>query len=361
MKVLRSLPLLALLLTSPALADEPPKTGTYTVTFTEQSPLTAKPELAKRFAKADLPTYDLSQEPFLVHVPDDYTAATPHGLIVLLNYKDSDQVPPLWPAVLAKHHLIYAMDTHHDHPEPAIAAISADAVYNLSKTYNIDPARIYVIGVNGAACTAITYSDVFTGGLFWGHLAYYRPLTVPKVKATYPAKMPRPQGASLARAKTRPYILGTRPDLDPTTATYQDLILKAFRQDGFRNIRTMTMTIDDFHYPGLTTEWLEETLAFFEPAAPSTQPAVSLATPPASTPSSAAHPTPSAPQRLLTLAQYFVNNKAYPAARQRLETIVKDYPNDPAAKDAQALLDSINKIDPPKVEWTNTTHGPRSE
>lgn len=93
--------------------------------------------------------------------------------------------------------------------------------------------------------------------------------------------------------------------------------------------------------------------------APATQPAPTTAPSAPGRRSPSTKPTPSEPQRLLTLAEYFIKKKAYPPARQRLEQILKDYPDDPAAKDARALLDSITKPVDGKTQWKSGIDAPK--
>ena len=81
---------------SVAIADEPAegKTGTYTATFTQRSPLSNPRELAIRLGQKKLePDYDLTKTEFIVHVPPNYDPAKPIGLIVLLNYKQVGDAP----------------------------------------------------------------------------------------------------------------------------------------------------------------------------------------------------------------------------------------------------------------------------
>ncbi|HZZ44136.1 MAG TPA: hypothetical protein VFE58_14460 [Tepidisphaeraceae bacterium] len=90
--------------------------------------------------------------------------------------------------------------------------------------------------------------------------------------------------------------------------------------------------------------------------APATRPATAPTTLPIRK-----HPSTKAlrsePERLLALAQFFIDHKSYPPARQRLETIIKNYPDDPTAKEAQALLDTISQKPASSTEWHNTTQG----
>src|SRR5687768_6416416 len=104
----------------PTRAQEPHRTGSFTATFTERSPLSAIPDVGKRMGwstdmmkrskSGDNPLeleYDLSNESFDILVPATYTQSDPWGLFVFINPGSGGRPHRQeWLTVLEKHKLI---------------------------------------------------------------------------------------------------------------------------------------------------------------------------------------------------------------------------------------------------------------
>jgi hypothetical protein len=115
----------------------------------------------------------------------------------------------------------------------------------------------------------------------------------------------------------------------------------------------LSHTYDELHYPNYPASWITDpVLPFLDKAAqqspatpamyPSRQSAATLTTHPARAAPSAS----SDAQRLLTMAQLFMDNGNTEKARTNLQAIITKYPHDPAAIAAKKLLDSLPQPPP---------------
>jgi hypothetical protein len=330
------------------------KTGEFRITFTEHHPLAEAATLQKRLGLKEPPgTYELDKEPFVVDVPKDYDPATPQGLIVYLCYKNTDQGGPVTILDnLAKRKIIFVTPLHKDLPDEVRAAQAVDAVHNLSKQYNIDPQRIWIFGSERATVLAATaYPDVFVGGTLAYQPQYWKPIKA-KNGGTYRYDMaaPPPQ-AMLPLAKQRRWVIGVQ----DAGAEFDQLVVAAFKREGFKATAIETNNDRDYHYPHFNPEWFERVMDTLE-SARATSPGgltadpvasvpeaatVDMVVAPASKPTAAAKPAVSDAAKQLSLAQSYIASGAYTPARTKLNAIVEKYPEDPAAAEAKKLLEQI--------------------
>jgi predicted esterase len=177
--------LAACLLSVQALADGP-RTGLYTTSFTETTPLAEQREVAQRMlhrivyeqdlAQGSLPSgqsIDPAKESWHVYVPDGYTGSEPYGVLVWVAPYDSGEIAYGWQGQLSDHKLIYVAADKSGNDQGVMdrrVPLALTGLANIEAQYKVDPARIYVGGFSGGGVTAsriaAAYSDVFTGGLF---------------------------------------------------------------------------------------------------------------------------------------------------------------------------------------------------
>jgi hypothetical protein len=248
----------------------PLKTGSFEATFTTRSPLSEMKALTQRLAySGDTTDYDLGSETFLVYVPEKYNPKKPMGLLVLANYKPTDSLPdPVLPQLADAN---MAMIVAKDYPQDQWwqrAGFALDAAYNMEQQYKIDPRRVYVFGGGDwhpdgqiqplvSERVGLNYPEVFSGTFTVGLYGY------DKVEdgrgGFWLPEMPRPMSRSLALAKQRPLVAGENQpsDVDARFAA-------AMTEDGFRHLKMITVTTDQFHYPNYTTDWLPDVLKFMD-------------------------------------------------------------------------------------------------
>lgn len=310
--------------------------GQFEIFFTERSPLSAKKDLLTRLARKDPGSdYDLSGQLFVVYVPKDYVSSVPHGVIVWLNYKDTDATPtPLHP-ILDRSHTIFVVSKSSGQEDWIRAGLALDAIHNLKKIYTIDEARTYLFAITQPEQTigqkmGLACADAFAGFVYIFNQRYFRPIPIPgNPGMTYAVSFSRPGSVLFNQARTRRHILIGDPKVADTTR----LIFKSYQQDGFKQAHYVEATIDDMHYPNLTAGWFEKTMELLD--APTEAPA------PASAPVPATRPSLSEAQRMLNLSKSYISAGNYPGARSRLQELVNRFPDDPAAKEARQLLEQI--------------------
>jgi hypothetical protein len=343
--------------TQDALATQPAaqlQTGELDLTFTQRSPLSTPQEIARRLNVT--PTslgdnYDLSKLPFKAYVPSNYDLTKQYGLLVLLNYKDTDSTPPLWHPVLDKSHVIFISPVCHtgeQHP-PSVPlwqtiGLAFDAVYNCKKQFNIDSRRIYLMSfVDNSSRTSYSTSDVFTGFIVAADAEYWRRIYVPG-NQYYEAAFTPPPAELMSLAKTRPFFL-----IGDTTNSNVDgvkLILGAMQHDGFSTVTIISLSIpNDLHYPNMKSDWFEQQALPFLDKGGNSENAIAASISPSSQPSATPQtaPTVSEPQHLLTLARLYMSNGMADQARKKLQEIIDTYPDDPAAQTAKDLLSQMKQ------------------
>ena len=312
--------------------------GMFKTTFTERSPLSAVKELAKRLpAKPPPPDYNLAEQQFVVYVPKDYDPAQAYGVVVYLNYKATDTTPPTWNDLLDRSKLIFVVSANQPDPVSTRVGLSLDAIHNLKKKYHIDDQRVWAMGEEAAEDLALGFPEVFTAGIY-RNVVYFRPLNPHRAGfGMYPAAMASIPGEYVSKAKAHRHVIL----LFTEVTDYTKLAVAAFAQDGFKQVLTMEVDKEPYHYPNFTTDWFEKVIAFLD-APGAAVAAAAVTTAPASSPVAAkTQAAASDPQKLLNLAKNYISAKNYAGARTRLNTIVEKFPNDPAAAEARQLLQSL--------------------
>jgi hypothetical protein len=285
--------LLALCASATTFADSP-KTGSFELSFTQRSPLSDLKTLTRRFKLVVKPgtplaDYDLSQEHYLVYVPASYDPAKPLGLIVLANYKHSDEFPKAIVPELDAANVAMIIPKEYLDCWYQRAGVDLDAAFNMQKLYTIDPKRVYVFGGGDwpdkdgtetmvANRLGLTFPDVFTGTFSVGVYSYRKVPDGPTRE--YAAEMPHPVSPYFTMDKARPFAWGVEEDAPPE----QKLFLQSYKTDGFQYVRSFTVTKEQFHYPNLQAGWLPGVLKFMDDATATLKLPVSTTTTQPSTP-----------------------------------------------------------------------------
>ena len=322
------------------------KTGKFDVTFTERSPQSRRPELARRLNLDEAgmgDDYDLTQRPFKAFVPTNYDPKVACGVIVYLGYKDTTETPSAWEPAMEKSHLIFVSPVSHsgeghgaEVPRWQSAGMALDAVYNLKKQYNIDPRRIYLMAWNvGATQVALAISDVFTGYILafdqsWGQ-------AIPAGGgAYYSSSFKAPEGILYWGAKTHPFFLID--DQSAELAKQISLKAGAMKRDDFEHVMQVGLSAgDDLHYPNMKAQWFEEkALPFLDQFA--TEPA----TRPSMAETGATTQAASKAGSWLSVAKILIANGQPDLAKSKLRSIITAYPEAPEAKEAKQLLQQLD-------------------
>ena len=272
------------------------KTGSFTTTFAVRSPLSAPKSLAARMSQPKPPPdYDLSKEEFLVYVPEDYAPAKPPGIVFLLNYKLSGDLPtPVLP-VFKRRGLIFVVAKNADQTPATKVGLGLDVVHNLRQRYAVDAGRVYVFdfdttgwgdkGGTAGQWLATGSADVFTGSFHKEPYNIWRPVRAAN-GGTWPVRALPPPAASFAVARTHPMVM-CKAEVDPG----HEMGINFVQQQGFRSLKVVTLTREQVHYPNYTADWMEETLAYLDEHPPAAGPAKpGAAIRPASAPAGSAKP-----------------------------------------------------------------------
>jgi hypothetical protein len=299
------------------------KTGAFDITFTQRSPLSEYSKLLQRTGatKDELgPDYKLAQEPFAAYVPPDYNKSKPIGLIVQSSQYGTAEILEPWHAVLDAHHLMIVAAKQGDLSLGANTGVCLDAVYNVQQSYNVDPARIYLIGSSkNIAPVGLCTGDLFTGDAYGGSFDFFAPL----VGGTAPAFKYQPSKDLLQQAKAHVQVLAF--DADPSQEPAHNAMVAALKSAGFDRVVVASFAHDELK----TAEGFEKLLKVLESGK-----SAGLA--------AASQPVNDEPVRLLHLAQAYLGSGFPDRARQKLNLLIQKYPNDPAAAKAKELLEQIN-------------------
>jgi len=316
-----------------------PQTGEFTTTFTERSSQSAYSKLPNRLnatASEIGADYDLSKVKFSVYVPADYDASKPMGLVVYINDNNTDAFPKSIEPALDQHHLIFIIPGKAQPSPCETMGLSLDGVYNIERQYKVDPRRIYLMGQTGyVEATGLCGADVFTGAVYIWYIGYFH--TIPVGGNSFYAPTVHPPPANMLDwAKSRVQILGFEEDV--MNDGLKSRIPPTMQHDGFDHVFKELMLPNQIGYPNFDPVLFEkiitdlETVPLDKVRLPSirqigatSQPAVVI----------------SEPDRLLKLAQAYINAGAFELARGKLNAIIQQYPNDPAAQKAQDLLTQI--------------------
>ena len=242
---------LAVLL-APAAGAQDFRTGSFTTSFTERSPLSSVKEYGARskFTLEQLKKidpaggeYDLAKESFRIHIPKTCTRGTPYGLLVYISAGGDGSPSADWIPLLEKHALIW-VGANQSGNERLIwyrTNLALDAVHNLKKLALIDEERIYVAGESGggrsASRTALVYPDIFTGGIFMIGCDYFRNVkSLEAGKSAYFQAQFNPPAATLlgkAKSQSRFVILTGEKDMNRNGCLSATA---AFKEDKFSHI-----------------------------------------------------------------------------------------------------------------------------
>jgi hypothetical protein len=119
-------------------------------------------------------------------------------------------------------------------------------------------------------------------------------------------------------------------EFNPTQALDLKNVPATLRQDGFEHVFGATMDEKNYFQP----EWFEQVIRQLESVHAS-----STKSPDAV---SSTQPSPDEPQRLLGLAQAFINSGRPDLAKRKLDLLISKYPDSPAAEQARQLLSQMN-------------------
>ncbi|HEV7166284.1 MAG TPA: hypothetical protein VGO35_12960 [Gammaproteobacteria bacterium] len=170
----------------PAANADAPRTGEFTTSFTEITPLAEAREVAQRLlhrivydqqlVQGTLPsgqTIVPADETWKVYVPESYTGSEPYGVFVWVSPSDDGGADYGWEHLLRDHKLIYVGANKSGNDQGVMnrrVPLALTGLVGIMATYKVDSARVYIGGFSGGGVTAsriaAAYSDIFTGALF---------------------------------------------------------------------------------------------------------------------------------------------------------------------------------------------------
>lgn len=219
------------------------RTGAFTITFDKRSDLSRLSELARRFNWRHVSLkepYEIKDESFEVYVPAPKQDVK-YGLIVWINSDDPGTPPADWLPVLEKHHLIW-IGANKSGNQVAMArrfALALDGAMNMQQHYDIDPARVYLVGLSGGGRTAsrvgLVYPDVFRGVVPIVGCDYFRDVLLSgqdEYVWTAQYKPPAEEPLKTAREQTKFVFLTGEKDFNRDLTHDMEA---AFRADGFKH------------------------------------------------------------------------------------------------------------------------------
>lgn len=190
------------------------RTGQFSATFTQRSPLSTVGGVMARF-RAELPNppadYAIAEESFEVYVPLGYDGSEPYGLLIWINAGPRGGPPADFLPILDQHKLIWVGANDSGNPRSFWhrAGLALDGLHNITQTHHIDPMRTYISGVSGGGRSAsrvgLVYADRFAGAFSLIGTDFFTRLPHPEsremlMKFWAPAFNP-PQPHILRRAK----------------------------------------------------------------------------------------------------------------------------------------------------------------
>ena len=348
-----------------ASAQEAHRTGSFSTTFTDRSPLSPIPDVGRRMGwTTDMMKrsksgdnsleleYDLAKETFEILVPSSYAPTEKWGLFVFVNAGPSGKLHKSdWLPVLEKHKLIWigANKSGNSRAVWIRMALALDAAHNMKQRYTLDERRTYIAGGSGGGRTAsflgICFPDVFQGGFYMIGSNMYKQLPSTEQQGKFFAKAfsaPPAQYFTLAKKQSRHVLLtgDTDGNREQTKVNYDAMV-----KDGFTHATY-------FQVPGMghqtpDAEWFEKGVIeldkFLPPAAatPSTPTTRPTRAPPTKPTTAATTTTTDPANSLLSVAKIYITSKRYDDARTRLNKIIRDHPTTPAAAEANKLLKEI--------------------
>lgn len=257
----------------------PHQVGRFRVRFEDRHPLGSPEVYAERHGLErevlgeDSARYDLAQESFEVFVPESYRPGRPAGLLVWVS-------PVPWGGftreatreLLERERIVWigANRSGNQRPKWDRVGLALDAVYNMSRLYDLDPDRIWVAGYSGggrtASALAVAYPEAFRGGMFFFGVDFYRDVpALDRPGAHWPAAFAEPPPERLAASRDRNRYALVTGELDFNRIQTRELYA-CYREEGFRHLTLIDVPGAD-HYTGLPAELLERALAAVDPAA----------------------------------------------------------------------------------------------
>jgi predicted esterase len=234
-------------------AEEPPKTGDVTLTFTNKSPLSDAAKLTRRggwsldFIKKQIdPDYELAKESFSAYIPANYDGTQPYGLFVWISAGPKGDFPAAFKPALDQHHLIWIGANNSGNPRAMLVrmGLALDAVDNMKSQYKIDDERIYIGGISGggkvATILGVGWPDAFRGGFYIVGCSHYRDVPTGETGHFWPRgfNAPEPKLLTDAKQRNRHVFFTGEKDMNrkPTVGIYE-----AFKVDKFQHLTLLDL------------------------------------------------------------------------------------------------------------------------
>jgi predicted peptidase len=268
--------LLGLFLLTVLPANEPPKTGHFTLTFSERSPISSAAEIRKRLgygaAKKDAnEDYEVDRESFEAYVPAKYDGKKAFGLLVFISPGINGGVKNFdknggWTKALDAREIIWIGPNNAGNVRIAVPriALALDAVHNGPKKFNIDPQRVYIGGVSGGgritSTTLLAFPEAFTGGYSIIGADYFRQLPSKSKGGVYAATFKAPPSKTLALAKKRRFVFLTGDD--DANREQMEAIHQSLKKAGWKN--THYFQVPNMGHTAPDGEWFAKGLAVLD-------------------------------------------------------------------------------------------------
>ena len=262
-----------------ALAERP--TGRFRTSIDAPSPystvqsLLARNGTAKQLGIDPEEPWTLEGETFEVYVPAGLgrARAAPYGLLVWVSPTPRGGVPDeeMLPVLDAARTIwIGANQAGNPRVRGDRTRLALDAADAVMRAYAVDPDRVYVGGYSGggrmASSLALLYPEVFSGGLYFMGVDFYRAIPVPHKPGTMWTpwmKAPSPEALARVRARSRfVFVTGTHDFNRAETLAYR----QEYEREGFERV-TLIDIPDVGHYYGFRARELRAALRALAPAA----------------------------------------------------------------------------------------------
>jgi len=235
---------------SPKAATRPAKpgrTGFFRTKFEQRSPHSNLDGMLRRLGwkkTKEHIDYQLNDFTFEVYVPPNYSGEKPYGLMIYISpgprvYFFGMTRPQ---SVYAKHSLIHVAAYNSGNKQNVWVrlGLAIDAVHNMKKQYNIDPARIYATGASGggrcASMLGLGFADVFDGAVpIVGCYFFTMIKSLENPKKGWSARFIRPVSAVYrkARGKNRYVLLTGQHDFNREET--ESIYVNGFKKLGFKH------------------------------------------------------------------------------------------------------------------------------
>ncbi|MBX2850585.1 MAG: prolyl oligopeptidase family serine peptidase [Phycisphaeraceae bacterium] len=349
--------LFLILLHGPATAqeDEPARTGIYTTSFEERSPLSDPDRMSAvaGWSRKSMPAYDITDHAFQLVVPKGYDGSKAYGLLVFIHPNNAINTDRFYGKalrdVLAKHELIWVSynNAGNDVMPNIRLGLALDAVHNVVKSYNIDEEHVYVSGLSGGGrmtCMAgVYYPQVFTGAVPIVGTLYFRDVKLPEdpalralIKpeppegiAAWPRGLLKPSNKTLARMKKHQRWVLLAGETDYNMPQMRAHFEQGFERDGFKHAHYLEVKGMGHNYPD--AKWYDRALTLLEKD---------------KEPDGAGEPADGRTQRVakkrLEVALRTLKRDRARGVRA-LQRLIDDLPNTEAAAEARQKLESLDK------------------